>query len=108
MLSSATHDPARVFAALGDATRLELVARLSRLGDRSIVQLTTGLDVTRQAVTKHLRVLENAGVVTCRRVGRESRFAIQVRTLADARDYLTQASTQWDEAISRLRASVEE
>lgn len=108
MLSSAISDPARVFAALGDGTRLELVARLSHLGDRSISQLTTGLDVTRQAVTKHLRVLEDAGVVTCRRVGRESRFAIRKRTLVSARDYLTQASAQWDEVVSRLRASVEE
>ena len=107
-MSFATSDPVRVFAALGDGTRLELVARLSHLGDRSIAQLTTGLDVTRQAVTKHLRVLEDAGVVTCRRVGRESRFAIRTRTLASARDYLAQASAQWDEAIGRLRASVEE
>lgn len=108
MLSSATSDPARVFAALGDGTRLELVARLSHLGDRSIAQLTTGLDVTRQAVTKHLRVLEDAGVVTSRRVGRESRFAIRERALVGARDYLAQASAQWDEAIDRLRASVED
>lgn len=108
MLNSVTSDPARVFAALGDGTRLELVERLIHLGDRSISQLTAGLDLTRQAVTKHLRVLEEAGVVTCRRVGRESRFAIRKRTLASAGDYLAQASAQWDEAVSRLRAAVEE
>ena len=102
-MGSATSDPARVFAALGDGTRLELVARLSRLGDRSIAQLTAGLDLTRQAVTKHLRVLEDAGVVTRRRVGRESRFAIQPRTLVGAQDYLAKASAQWDDAISRRR-----
>jgi len=107
-MSSAAADPARVFAALGDATRLELIARLGRLGDRSISQLTTGLGVTRQAVTKHLRVLENAGVVASRRVGRESRFAIRKQALIAAQDYLAQASAQWDEAIGRLRASVEE
>lgn len=107
-MSSATSSTARVFAALGDGTRLELVTRLSHLGDRSIAQLTTGLAVTRQAVTRHLRVLEDAGVVTRRRVGRESRFAIHTRTLDSAGDYLVQASAQWDEAISRLKAAVEE
>ena len=108
MLNSATFDQARVFAALGDGTRLELVARLSHSGDRSIAQLTSGLQLTRQAVTKHLRVLEDAKVVTCRRIGRESRFAIQKHTLVSAQDYLARASAQWDEVIGRIRASVEQ
>ena len=107
MLNPARFDQARVFAALGDGTRLELVARLSHHGDRSIAQLTNGLQLTRQAVTKHLRVLEDAEVVTRRRVGRESRFAIQKHTLAGAQDYLARAAAQWDEVIGRIRASVE-
>ena len=107
-MKSAISDPARVFAALGDATRLTLVDRLSRNGDRSISQLANGLEVTRQAVTKHLRVLEEAGVVTSRRAGRESRFAIEPQTLVGARTYLAQASAQWDEAIVRLKRMVEE
>lgn len=107
MLKSATLDQARVFAALGDGTRLELVARLSQYGDRSIAQLTGGLALTRQAVTKHLRVLEDAKVVTCRRIGRESRFAIQQHTLVRAQNYLARASAQWDEVIGRIRKSVE-
>lgn len=107
-MNSATFDQARVFAALGDGTRLELVTRLSQYGDRSITQLTSGLQLTRQAVTKHLRVLEDAKVVTCKRIGRESRFTIQKHTLVNAQDYLARASAQWDEVIGRMKASVEE
>lgn len=108
MMISATSDRARVFAALGDRTRLELVARLTRFGDRSIAQLTAGLDLTRQAVSKHLSVLEDAGVVSRQRVGRESRFTIQRCTLTSAGEYLAQASAQWDETIGRLREAVED
>ncbi len=99
---------APVFAALGDITRLELVSRLSDGKQHSIAQLAEGLDLTRQGVTKHLHVLQNVGVVTCERVGRESRFTIRPDPIAKARDYLARASTQWDEAVERLRASVEE
>jgi len=99
---------APVFAALGDVTRLKLVSRLSDGKQHSIVQLTDGLDLTRQGVTKHLRVLQRAGMVSCERIGRESRFSIRPDPIAKARDYLTRASAQWDEAIQRLRKSVEE
>jgi len=102
-----TSDQARVFAALGDGIRLELIARLSRCEDRSISQLADGLQVTRQAVTKHLRVLEDASIVKSRRIGRESRFAIQKQTLDHAQDYLAKASTQWDNIISQIKTSVE-
>ncbi len=101
-------DPAPVFAALGDTTRLALVSRLSDGKQHSIVQLTDGLDLTRQGVTKHLRVLKQAGIVSSERIGRESRFSIRPDALAEARDYLTRASAQWDEAIERLRTAVEE
>ncbi|MGI9261628.1 MAG: ArsR/SmtB family transcription factor [Woeseiaceae bacterium] len=106
-MNAANHDQARVFAALGDGTRLELLARLSDNEDRSIAQLTSGLKLTRQAVTKHLRVLEEAKVVTSKRIGRESRFAIQKETLESAQDYLAHASAQWDEVIDRIKATVE-
>ena len=100
--------PAVVFAALGDSTRLELVARLSDGQQHSITQLAEGLHLTRQGVTKHLHVLEQAGMVSFKRIGRETRFSIKPEPLTEARDYLTRASAQWDEAIERLRASVEE
>ena len=101
-------DPAPVFAALGDTTRLALVARLSDGRPRSIAQLTDGLDLTRQGVTKHLRVLEQAGLVASRRVGRESRFVFARSGLAEARDYLDRVSQQWDGALARLKTFVEQ
>ena len=107
-LAAAKEDQARVFAALGDGTRLELVSRLTRTGDRSIAQLKAGLPLTRQAITKHLRVLEDANVVTSSRVGRESRFAIRTETLETAQQYLARASAQWDTVIERIRDSIEE
>ena len=99
---------ATVFAALGCATRLELLSRLGDGRDYSISELTNGLDMTRQAITKHLRVLQHAGMVSRRRVGRESRFTIQPGPIAEAKDYLTRVSDQWDKSIARLRARVEQ
>lgn len=99
--------PAPVFAALGSATRLELVSRLSDGKEHSITALTEGLDHTRQATTKHLQVLQDAGVVACRRVGRENRFTIRRGSINQAKAYLMRVSDQWDNAIARLRARVE-
>ena len=98
---------APVFAALGSVTRLELVARLSDGEEHSITTLTDGLKLSRQAVTKHLRVLQHAGMVRSRRIGRESRFTIEPEPMVRAKDYLSRASQQWDEALARLRAVVE-
>jgi DNA-binding transcriptional ArsR family regulator len=98
---------APVFAALGDETRLRLVTRLCTEGPQSIAKLTEGADVTRQAVTKHLRVLEDAGIVHGSRDGRESVWEIEPRRLDVARRSLDLISAQWDAAIGRLRALVE-
>ena len=98
---------APVFAALGSVTRLELVSRLSDGEAHSIAALTDGLDLTRQAVTKHLQVLQQAGIVDQKRVGRESRFTIQPDSITQAKKYLMRVSAQWDQAIARLRATVE-
>src|SRR5262245_33423525 len=99
---------ATVFAALGDETRLSVLAQLSRGEPRSIARLTAGTRLTRQAVTKHLRVLENAGVVRSARAGRESLFELEPRSLADVRDYLDDVSRQWDDALARLRSFLDE
>lgn len=99
--------PAPVFAALGCVTRLELISRLSDGGNYSITELTDGLDQTRQAITKHLRVLQDAGIINGRRVGRERRFTIQPGPIKQAGDYLARVSDQWDNSIARLRATVE-
>ena len=97
-----------MFAALGDASRLRLVARLCDGGPLSIVRLTQGARVSRQAVTKHLRALERAGLVCSRRHGRERIWTLETQRLADAGLYLAQISAQWDAAIGRLRDLVEE
>ena len=99
---------APVFAALGDDTRLELVIRLSDLQPRSITQLTHGFAQTRQSISKHLAVLERAGVVASRRQGRENRYSLEPDGIEPARHFLERASAQWDDAIRRLKAFVEE
>ena len=99
---------APVFAALGDETRLQLVSRLCDDGPMSIVRLTADSSVTRQAITKHLHVLEAAGLVRSSRRGRESVWRVERRRLEDARHYLDLISKQWDSALARLRQLVED
>src|SRR5246127_2306664 len=99
---------APVFAALGDKTRLALVAKLSSGEPWSISQLTSGSSLTRQAITKHLRVLEHAGIVRCVRKGRESLFEFDPAPIDQARSYLDHVSAQWDQALNRLKAFVED
>ena len=105
--AAAVRDAVPVFAALGDETRLFIIARLSDGRPCSIAQLTVGSELTRQAVTKHLRVLENARLVRSVREGRESRFELDPQPLEDAREYLAGVSEQWDQALDRLKAFVE-
>lgn len=100
-------DAAPLFAALGDATRLRIVARLCRGGPASIARLTEDAAVTRQAITKHLRALEDAGLVSSDRAGRECIWSLETRRLAQVRRYLDQISSQWDGTLERLRAFVE-
>ncbi|HEY2510886.1 MAG TPA: metalloregulator ArsR/SmtB family transcription factor [Polyangiaceae bacterium] len=99
---------APVFAALGDETRLRLVARLCDGGPQSISKLTEGAEVTRQAITKHLHVLEEAGLVRGAREGRESVWELETRRLEEAKRTLELISKRWDDAIEKLRAFVEE
>ena len=98
---------AAVFAALGDETRLSLVSALSG-GERcSISQLTSASRMTRQAITKHLRVLEHAGIVHSTRAGRENLFALDPEPMQELREYLARVSAQWDQALARLKGLVE-
>ncbi len=98
---------APVFAALGDETRLSLVAKLSGGQPRSISQLTEGSRLTRQAITKHLRVLERAALVHSVRTGRESLFAFDPKPIEECKRYLDLVSEQWDLTLSRLKEFVE-
>jgi DNA-binding transcriptional ArsR family regulator len=106
--NAALRHSAPIFAALGDATRLHVVSRLCGGGPMSITQLTEGAQVTRQAVTKHLTVLADAGLVHDVRQGRERVWELRTSQLDEARRVLEQISTRWDDALERLRAMVEE
>jgi DNA-binding transcriptional ArsR family regulator len=99
---------AALFAALGDEVRLGLLTRLSGGAQLSITQLSEDSPITRQAITKHLRVLEETGLVRSVRRGRESLFRIDPQPLKAAADSLVLISRQWDEALARLKSFVEE
>ncbi len=101
-----SHAP--VFAALGDETRLALVAMLANGYPHSISQLTEGFKVTRQAVTKHLRVLEGAGIVHRVRAGRQSLFEFDPHPIEEVKEYLDLVSEQWDHTLARLKSFVED
>jgi len=100
-------DSATVFFALGDETRLGLVSRLCDGGPTSITRLTESFDMTRQAITKHLRVMEAAGLVRRTQRGRESLWLIEPKRLADAQRHLELISAHWDGALLRLKRFVE-
>jgi DNA-binding transcriptional ArsR family regulator len=109
--SSAAHSAsvsAQVFAALGDEQRLRLVARLSKEGQLSIAELSADAGVSRQAVTKHLHVLEEAGLVHGRRDGRRHVWSLERKRLQKAQEHLHAISCQWDSAIDRLKSYVED
>ncbi len=107
-LAAKRRDHAPVFAALGDETRLSLVAVLCGGQPRSISQLTEGSRLTRQAITKHLRVLESAGVVHSVRSGRESLFRFDPEPIEEIKEYLDLVSELWDQALARLKSFVED
>ena len=100
-------DAVPVFTALGDETRLRIVGRLCREGPLSISRLTDGSRISRQAITKHLRVLSDAGLARGTRNGRERIWQIEARRLTEVRQYLDEISAQWDEALERLRTFLE-
>jgi len=99
---------ALIFAALGDKTRLSLIAKLSNGQKHSISNLTKGSKLSRQAISKHLRVLEAAGLVHSAHSGRENFFELDTRPFKDSREYLDFVSNQWDKVLSRLKSFVEE
>ena len=106
-LAAQARSGAPIFAALGDETRLRIVAKLSDGGPQSIVRLTEGESMTRQAITKHLSVLAGAGLVRDVRRGRERLWALEPSPLEIARRYLDLVSERWDAALGRLTALVE-
>ncbi|HEY9131423.1 MAG TPA: metalloregulator ArsR/SmtB family transcription factor [Dyella sp.] len=99
---------APLFAALGDPVRLAMLARLCTGGPLSTMVLGQGIEVSRQAITKHLQVLEDAGLVSSDRVGRDRLWQMRPQQLVAAREYLDRMSAQWDTRLERLRKFVEE
>lgn len=106
--SAQVRDAAPLFAALGDETRLRLLGRLSSGGPGSIARLSAKSQVSRQAITKHLQVLSEAGLVRSKRRGRERIWELEPKRLADAHEYLGRISRQWDNALERLKRFVED
>jgi DNA-binding transcriptional ArsR family regulator len=104
---SDVRDAAPLFAALGDETRLQLVMRLAAGGPGSITRLSANSRVSRQAISKHLEVLSDAGLVRSTWRGRERVWDLAPQRLSDAHEYLDRISRMWDQAIGRLRAFVE-
>jgi len=105
--SARVQDAAPLFAALGDETRLRLLARLSSGGPGSIARLSVKSQVSRQAISKHLEVLSKAGLVRGNRRGREHIWHLEPKRLSDAREHLDWISRQWDDALGRLKSFVE-
>ncbi len=103
-----TENQANIFAALGDPTRLSLVAKLIDGKPHSISTLTEGTKVTRQAITKHLTVLESVGLVSSAKAGRESLYELNPKPLESLREYLDIIETQWERALLNLKSFVEE
>ena len=99
---------AAVFAALGDETRLALIGRLSSGAPQSISRLAKGSSLTRQAITKHLRVLESVGIVHSVHAGRESLFEFDPTPIAEMREYLDFVSEQWEQALVRLKSFIDD
>jgi DNA-binding transcriptional ArsR family regulator len=97
-----------VFAALGDPTRLSLLGRLSVDGPLSITRLSEGTGVTRQAITRHLYALGDAGLVRNARRGRERVWELDLKRLEEAKRCLDQIAAQWDAAADRLKAFVDD
>lgn len=96
-----------MFAALGDPTRLQLIARLGDAGPQSIASLADGFDISRQAISKHLRVISSAGLARSQQRGRETVWQLEPHGLAEARRYLTAISKDWDDKLHRLKDMVE-
>jgi DNA-binding transcriptional ArsR family regulator len=98
---------AGVFAALGDPTRLKLVAVLCAGGAFSIAQLTANTDISRQGVTKHLQVLADAGVVSDVKWGRERRWQLEPGQIEEAKRTLEVIGKEWEVALGKLKAFAE-
>ncbi len=104
---SVNADLARLFSALGDPTRLSLVMSLSTKESLSISALSQGSNLSRQAITKHLRILEAKSIITSTKSGRETHFSLKTERIDELSLFLSSVSKKWDNALQRLRTHVE-
>lgn len=98
---------AAILAALGDESRLQIITKLCRGGPLSVSNLAAGADISRQAVTKHMQALHEAGLVRSERRGRERIWQLEPKRIEEVRRYLAKISDQWDRALVRLKSFVE-
>lgn len=96
-----------LWAAVADPTRRRLLDLLLARGEATATMLADGLPVTRQAIAKHLAVLDRAGVVEKRRHGREVRYAVRPERLDDAAQWMTQVATEWDARLAVIKRIAE-
>jgi DNA-binding transcriptional ArsR family regulator len=100
-------DPSAVFSALSDPTRREVMRRLSDQGPSTLSELAAGLPVTRQAVAKHLSMLERAGLVSPTNEDRRRRYVLTPGPLTDATGWIAEVGAEWDERLAALKLHVE-
>jgi DNA-binding transcriptional ArsR family regulator len=101
------HDADRLWAALGDPTRLRLVDLLLQRGEATASALATELPITRQGIAKHLLVLQRAGLVHAQRIGRETRFTVCDERLAQAQQQMARVASRWDERLTKIKQIAE-
>lgn len=93
---------ATIFAALGDPTRARIVGRLAREGRLTLSDLARDTPISRQAIARHVGVLNDAGIVASERHGREVRLSVRPEALAPVGQWLSEVSRAWDDVLSRL------
>lgn len=101
-------DSTGVFAALSDPTRQQLIEWLSVEPTGTATVFASRLPISRQAISRHLSELEEAGLVTSSKVGRETRYSLETAAMHESADWLTTRARRWDKALERLQRHVEQ
>ena len=106
-MSTAVRDNSALWAAIGEPTRQSVINRLLDDGPGTATSLAAELPVTRQAVAKHLTVLDRAGLVEARKHGREVRYALKIARLMEASEELAKLASQWDKRLLKIKQLAE-
>lgn len=100
-------DAGAVFAALADPTRRRIVRELSTDGPLTATQLAARVGISRQATSKHLFALADAGLATGERLGRETRFELDTRSFAEAESWMRAIGALWNRRLAALKTLLE-